>query len=117
MSFIKENRYTIAKILAAIGTICGVLIWLIILKIINIESLSFLENVIGYGWLISTCLAYIFGGLVTAIKMAFGIAKWGWIAFPFPGDIFMFVLSLAFALLSFIFLPIIPVIKASYEYE
>ena len=28
--------------------------------------------------------SYIFGGLLTAIKMAWEIAKWGWVAAPFP---------------------------------
>lgn len=38
--------------------------------------------------------SYIFGGLLTAIKMAWEIAKWGWVAVPFP-------LSIASGILTF----------------
>jgi hypothetical protein len=60
-------------------------------------------------------VSYIFGGLGTAIKMAGRIAKWGWIAVPFPYDIVTFFLSLAVAFYAFIFLPIIPIRKAYKE--
>ncbi len=54
-------------------------------------------------------VSYIFGGLGTAIKMAGGIAKWGWIIVPFPYDIMTFIFSFIFAIFAFVFLPIIPV--------
>lgn len=60
-------------------------------------------------------VSYIFGGLGTAIKMAGGIAKWGWIVVPFPYDIMTFIMSFIFAIFAFIFLPIIPVRKAYKE--
>ena len=60
-------------------------------------------------------VSYIFGGLGTAIKMAGGIAKWGWIIVPFPYDILTFIFSFIFAILTFVFLPIIPVRKAYKE--
>lgn len=64
---------------------------------------------------IAGLVSYIFGGLGTAIKMAGGIAKWGWIVVPFPYDIMTFFLSFIFAIFTFIFLPIIPVRKAYKE--
>ena len=60
-------------------------------------------------------VSYIFGGLGTAIKMAGGIAKWGWIVVPFPYDLITFGLSFIFAIIAFVFLPIIPVRKAYKE--
>jgi len=60
-------------------------------------------------------VSYIFGGLGTAIKMAGGIAKWGWIVVPFPYDIMTFIMSFVSAIFAFIFLPIIPVRKAYKE--
>ena len=60
-------------------------------------------------------VSYIFGGLWTAIKMAGGIAKWGWIVIPFPYDIITFIFSFIFAIAVFVFLPIIPVRKAYKE--
>lgn len=59
--------------------------------------------------------SYIFGGLLTAIRMAGGIAKWGWFVVPFPYDLMTFFIALILALIAFIFLPIIPVRKAYKE--
>lgn len=64
---------------------------------------------------IAGLVSYIFGGLGTAIKMAGGIAKWGWIVVPFPYDIMTFILSFIFAIFAFVFFPIIPVRKAYKE--
>lgn len=60
-------------------------------------------------------VSYIFGGLSKAIKMAGGIAKWGWIVVPFPYDILTFIFAFIFAIIAFLFLPIIPVRKAYKE--
>ena len=68
--------------------------------------------VIGF---VAGLVSYIFGGLGTAIRMAGGIAKWGWIIVPFPYDILTFILSFIFAIFAFVFLPIIPVRKAYKE--
>ena len=60
-------------------------------------------------------VSYIFGGLLTAIRMAGGIAKWGWFVVPFPYDLMTFFLALFCALIAFVFLPIIPIRKAYKE--
>ena len=60
-------------------------------------------------------ISYIFGGLLTAIRMAGKIAKWGWIVIPFPYDIMTFIFAFIFAIFAFVFLPIIPVRKAYKE--
>ncbi len=72
------------------------------------------EVIMGIGFILGL-VSYIFGGLLTAIKMAGGIAKIGWVILPFPVDIFTFIVTLIFALFAFIFLPIIPVRKAYKE--
>ena len=66
---------------------------------------------LGIGFLVGLC-SYVFGGLTTAIKMAGSIAAWGWRIVPFPYDIMTFMIALIFALIAFVFLPIIPVRKA-----
>ena len=79
---------------------------------------SFSSNVggvlLGIGML-AGIVSYFFGGLGTAIRMAGGIAKWGWIVVPFPYALVTFVASFLFALFAFLFLPIIPVRKAYKE--
>lgn len=72
-------------------------------------------TMIMYVGFVAGLVSYIFGGLGTAIKMAGGIAKWGWIVVPFPYDIMTFIMSFIFAIIAFIFLPIIPVRKAYKE--
>lgn len=51
----------------------------------------------------------IAGGFGKALKTAFGIAKFGWLILPFPIDIITGMFSFVFALLAFLFLPIIMV--------
>lgn len=72
------------------------------------------STLMGIGFLVGL-VSYIFGGLGTAIKMAGGIAKWGWIIVPFPYDLMTFMFSFIFAFYAFAFLPIIPIRKAYKE--
>lgn len=65
--------------------------------------------------LVAGLTSYIFGGLLTAIRMAGRIAKWGWIVVPFPFDILTFIIAFIYAIIAFVFLPIIPVRKAYKE--
>ena len=48
----------------------------------------------------------IAGGFGKALKIAFGIAKFGWLILPFPIDIITGMFSFVFAFLAFLFLPI-----------
>lgn len=59
--------------------------------------------------------SYIFGGLMTACKMAGKIAKWGWFVVPFPYDIITFFCAFFVAITVFLFIPIIPIRKAYKE--
>lgn len=57
-------------------------------------------------------VAYLFGGLLTALKMAWGIALWGWKIVRFPYDLIVFPVVFLFAIYALVFLPIIPIRKA-----
>ncbi len=92
-----------ATVLSVIGGIAG-----------GLSGSTFGTILMAIGF-IAGLISYIFGGLGTAIKMAGGIAKWGWIVVPFPYDIMTFIMSFMFAIIAFVFLPIIPVRKAYKE--
>lgn len=105
------NRLQIAQYIALAGTaltVIGIILYALIPS-------DFTGIIICLGMLIGM-VSYLFGGLLTAIKMAGGIAKWGWIVVPFPYDLVTFVLAFMFAVIAFLFLPIIPVHKAYKEY-
>lgn len=59
--------------------------------------------------------SYFFGSFKYALKMAAGIAKWGWLIMPFPIDLFTFTVAFLYAMILFIFFPIIPARKAYKE--
>ena len=105
------NRLQIAQYIALGATAFSVVGFML-------NSMAGLE----FGWALMMIgfmgglVAYIFGGLFTAIKMAGGIAKWGWLVVPFPYDLMTFFISLIFAFIAFTFLPIIPVRKAYKQY-
>ena len=104
------NRLKIAQYIALGATALSV-IGGIILGVFGLDCGSALMCM---GFIVGL-VSYIFGGLGTAIKMAGGIAKWGWIVVPFPYDIMTFIFSFIFAIIAFLFLPIIPVRKAYKE--
>ena len=60
-------------------------------------------------------VSYIFGGFGTAIRMAGSIAKWGWKLITFPACIATFAFAFMFAIIVFVYIPIIPVRKAYKE--
>lgn len=57
-------------------------------------------------------VSYVFGGFVTAVKMAGRIAVWGWRIAPIPFSLITFAFSFICAMFVFFFFPIIPVRKA-----
>lgn len=107
-----ENRYKYAKILATVATVSVGIYGL--LTFLNPPDFVLLPFVLV--WLVGTIGAYLCGGLVTAIKMALSIGKWGWLVVPFPIDIATGLGSIIMALVAFLFVPIIPVMKAEKEY-
>jgi hypothetical protein len=112
MRTLLDNRLKIAQIIAAIGTAFSV-VGIILNYKMGVEAGL---TLMGIG-MIAACVAYLFGGLFTAIRMAGGIAKWGWIAVPFPFDIATFIIAFVYALFAFLFLPIIPVRRAVREQQ
>lgn len=59
--------------------------------------------------------SYLFGGLLTALKMAGRIAKWGFIIAPIPYSLVTGVTSFLVAAMVLVWLPIIPIRKAYKE--
>lgn len=104
------KRLQIAQYIALVATLLSVLGY-VLYYIFMVEGGSFLL-------MAGFCLglvSYLFGGLLTAIKMSLKIAKWGWMVFIFPWDIVAFVFGAMFAAIAFVCLPIIPIRKAYKE--
>ncbi len=104
------NRLKIAQYIALGATACSVIG--VILG--GMSGSNFGSTLMGIGFIVGL-VSYIFGGLGTAIKMAGGIAKWGWLVVPFPYDLMTFIVAFMFAVIAFFFLPIIPIRKAYKE--
>ena len=104
------KRLKIAQYIALGATACSVIGFLAG----GMEETAFGTVLMTIGF-IAGLVSYIFGGLGKAIKMAGGIAKWGWIVVPFPYDIITFIFAFIVAIIAFLFLPIIPVRKAYKE--
>lgn len=104
------NRFKIAQYIALVATALSVIGWLLWGVLGSQVGLT----MIGIGALIGI-VSYVFGGILTAFKMACGIAKWGWFVLPFPYGIVTFIGAFAIAIYVFICFPIIPVRKAYTE--
>lgn len=97
----------IALIATGLHIISGILIYGI-----GGELAGNIGGVILLAGLICTFISYCFGGLGSAIKIAFKIGVAGWIVVPVPLDIFTGICTFLLALLLFLFVPIIPVRKS-----
>lgn len=104
------KRYQIAQYIA-LGATASTVIGFCLTTMAGISFGSMLM-VIGF---IAGIVSYCFGGLLTAIRMAGGIAKFGWFVVPFPYDLITFFFTFFASIMVFIFLPIIPVRKAYKE--
>ncbi len=104
------NRFKIAQYIALVATGLSV-----VGGIVGGLSGSSVGLALMCGGFVVGLVSYVFGGLLTAIRMAGGIAKWGWLVVPFPYDIMTFIFAFIFAVFAFVFLPIIPVRKAYKE--
>lgn len=104
------ERLKIAQYIALGATICSV-VGFITGEMLGMDLGS---TLMGIGFIVGM-VSYIFGGFGKAIKMAGGIAKWGWCVVPFPYDLLTFIFAFIFAIVVFVFLPIIPVRKAYKE--
>lgn len=106
------DRLKIAQYIALGSTICWILG--IFLEVKGITTNGFGGALMGIDFT-AGLISYIFGGLLTAIKMAGRIAKWGWVIVPFPLDIFTFMIAFVIAVEVFFIFPIIPIKKAYKE--
>lgn len=103
------KRLKIAFCIALIGTVISIVGFL--LGTLNVVRVAVSSDLVFLGMLVGW-VAYIFGGLGTAIKMAGGIAKWGWLILPFPFDLISFPFTLFIALFVLLCLPIVSITKA-----
>lgn len=106
------NRLKIAQYIALGATVSSV-IGILILRASD-STIGAVLLCIGF---LAGLVSYIFGGLLTAIKMAGKIAKFGWVCAPFPVSIATTLLSFVLSIYAFICLPIIPIRKAYKESE
>ena len=104
------NRLKIAQYIALGATVLMALGFCLY----KFAGASFGMTLMGFALFVGL-VSYLFGGLGTAIKMALGIAKWGWVVAPFPISLITILASFMFAIVAFICLPIIPVRKAYQE--
>lgn len=104
------NRLEIAQKIALVATILSVGGWFIC----YVAGLDFGVYIMLVG-VLGGFVSYIFGGLHTALKMAFKIAKFGWYIVPFPIDLFTIVISFFIAIVVLIMVPIVPIRKAYKE--
>lgn len=110
MSTFMEKRFTIAQYVAigsTIGTVGGT-----ILGMLNLPVISMIGVIMVLLGIVGGMVSYLFGGFLTALKMAGNITKWGWYVVPFPYDIMTCAFAFAFSMFAFVLIPIIPVRKA-----
>lgn len=103
-----DNRYTYAQYIALPATILSCLGFF---NVINEAESGIWAIMLVLGILLSLC-SYCLGGLLTAIKSALSIAKWGWIVVPFPYDLATFPIAFIISMLVLFLAPIIPIRKA-----
>lgn len=110
-----KNRYVHAQRIALAATPLSVIGFIGIIGSMDGEMVAIWPILFVLGMAL-TCVAYLLGGLLTAIKCALKIAKWGWIIIPFPYDLVTGFLAFFAGLLVFLLVPIIPVRKAYLEH-
>lgn len=114
------NRFKIAKMVSSVATVFSVIGGIILLATNNGQG-GILANVgavlltIG---VLGAIVSYVFAGFVSAIKMAWSIARWGWFVVPiFPLDLLIFFFALELSIIAFFIVPIIPVMMSSKKYQ
>lgn len=103
------DRLKIAQYIALVGTAFTVIGF-----IANTKGSQWAAILMGIGMVIGL-VSYVFGGFLTALKMAGKIATIGWFIVPFPIDILTFIITLFMSFIIFMYLPIIPIRKAYKE--
>jgi len=115
-----KNRKTIGIICAAVATLIWVLLFFTPLR----NASRIVTDGLGYFALGITVVAYaIGGGIVRGFGVVWNITKkiafFGWFIMPFPYDLLTglvtLMIGLMFALLGFIFVPLLPVFCSYYQ--
>jgi hypothetical protein len=103
------DKFKTAQLIAVVASVLSVIGWGFG------DQLGSAQDYILMLAIILSVVSYFFAGFVQAIKMSGKIAKWGWFVVPFPIDLVTGLLAFVFAILAFLFVPIIPVRKAYKE--
>lgn len=111
-----KNRYHYAQYIALVATLLSVVGFTQMMSSMDGERSVIWPLMFGLG-LMLTAVAYILGGLLTALKCSLQIAKWGWLVVPFPFDIATGVAAFGVSILVFLLVPIIPIRKAAKEHQ
>lgn len=106
-----EKRFVIAQYIAT-GATAATVIGFLTSRIASPDA-GLVIMVLGA---LAGVVSYLFAGLLKAIKMAFGIAKLGWIFVPFPLCIVTYIVMFMVGMFALCFVPIIPVRKAYKEH-
>jgi len=76
-----------------------------------LSALGFSFEVLGFllpiAFLAAIAAYIVGGGIKIALKTAWKIAKFGWFVIPFPYDIVTGIVTLIFAIMGFIFFPVV----------
>ena len=105
------NRFKIALIIAGAATLAEV-IGFIILFAVNPASKTFLSEfqsgLILLG-ILAGIVSFFFAGIGSIFRSSWRIARWGFIAAPFPLNLIFVLMTFVAAFVALIFIPIIPV--------
>lgn len=104
------EKFRTAKMIATFATLMSIVGGC--LYLFGVDTVG--SFVLMSGWMVGM-VSYFFGGFLTAIKMAFSIAKVVWFFCPFPYSLIIFPIAFVFAILAFLFVPIIPIRKMCKE--
>ena len=103
----KRKRIFIGLALSAVATACS--------------CLAFSGNasdIVGFGGMFLALVAYIVGGgFGSALKLAWGLAKFGWIILPFPYDIVTGFITFFFAIIAFVCFPVVFVLMSFFKHN
>lgn len=104
-------KLVMAKRIATVATILNILGIFISGANETIGSIMFFVGIIG------AIVSYCFGGFGNVLKVAGAFAKIGWIVAPFPMDIPIGMATFFGTVVAFLFIPIVPVLKACKDAE
>ncbi len=100
------TKLVMAKRIATVSTILN------IIGLIVGSSNETIGSILLFAGVIGAIVSYCFGGFGNVLKVAGAFAKIGWIVAPFPMDIPIGMVTFFMTIAAFLFIPIVPVLKA-----